>query len=672
MPDNDLNIQLEGLFADALPEPEITEAEEAELLLDRTIVDFLRGEEEEEEKDRAEPAAAGPELVKTLPPVLVQPEKAERAIPAPRPAEFLAWKVELQNQRTRILNVMLNCLAVIGTVIVIFLLVNLFQEPSRWFSVYVPYFAAYAVLMILALVRRINLTVRATGLIVLAYGIGIAALLAEGPLSAGGLYLLAAPLLFSILVRQQAGTIAAVVSSLIYTSFLLADHLGWLHPSIPYRSEVLSSVLSLIATSVLINACIMLVQRMFNHTLTSALREAEQKHDESARSRSLLEERADELGKANALLQKHTLQLQTAAQVSAAAAFSVIDPDELMQQVVNLIHDRFDLHYVGLFLTTPPHPSPDAGEETEEWARLQVGTGEVGRQLLAQGHKIKVDDSSPVGWCIVNAQASIALDAQVTHLTSSVPIEQANANTLPLDTRSEMALPLRSRGRVIGALTLQSTDRDSFSQEDIPVLQTMADQIAVSIDNAQLFAETQTHLEEMEKVQRRYVREQWTEFTSTQAAPIYERTQPDVTPLGNVVPPEVEQAMMQQETVAQSGTGNEIEPAALVVPINLRGEAIGALGLQEMESGRQWTDNEVALIEDVTNQMALAIENARLLEETRRRAERERIIANITARVRSSMDPEIILQTAVRELGAALGTDRTFVRLGGGKQTNEK
>jgi GAF domain-containing protein len=134
----------------------------------------------------------------------------------------------------------------------------------------------------------------------------------------------------------------------------------------------------------------------------------------------------------------------------------------------------------------------------------------------------------------------------------------------------------------------------------------------------------------------------------------------------------VEQVMTHQETVVQldmsAGTGQ----AALVVPISLRGEVIGALGLHETEGGRQWAEDEIALVEAVADQMALALENARLLEETQQRARRDRLIADITARVRSSRDPETILRTAVRELGAALGTDRARVQIGTGIQPSDK
>jgi GAF domain-containing protein len=130
------------------------------------------------------------------------------------------------------------------------------------------------------------------------------------------------------------------------------------------------------------------------------------------------------------------------------------------------------------------------------------------------------------------------------------------------------------------------------------------------------------------------------------------------------VPPEVEQAVAQREVVVQSGGGDGAGRAALVAPITLHGEVIGVLGLHEAKDGRQWTADEIAVVEAVADQMSLAIENARLLEETQQRAERERLVAGITTRVRASVELEGIMRAAVQELGAALGADRAFIRLG--------
>ncbi len=189
----------------------------------------------------------------------------------------------------------------------------------------------------------------------------------------------------------------------------------------------------------------------------------------------LLKERA----RSEAELQRRALQLQTAAEVARVAG-SLLDPDELVVRAVNLIRERFDLYYVGLFLVD------ERGEWTDtpgRWAVLRAGTGEAGRLMLLRGHKLEVGGASMIGQCVARGEARIALDVGEEAVRFDNPL-------LP-DTRSELALPLISRGRVIGALTIQSVQEAAFSEADITVLQLMADQLANAIQNARLFTEVQ-------------------------------------------------------------------------------------------------------------------------------------------------------------------------------------
>jgi GAF domain-containing protein len=405
---------------------------------------------------------------------------------------------------------------------------------------------------------------------------------------------------------------------------------------------------------------ITLMQWTFNFSLSRALRQAEEKRAEAVRAQSLRKEQAHELATANALLQKRTLQLQAAAQISQATG-SALDPDEVMERAVKLIRERFDLHYVGLFLI----------DESGQWAVLRAGTGDAGRRMLAQGYKLEVDGASTIGWCTAHGEVRIA-----PGLDTMSRRGLAEVNLLLPETRSEMALPLRSRGRVIGALDVQSTECEALCQEDIAVLQTVAAQVAVAVDNAQLFAEMQARLEEMETRPRHPVPARWADRLSARAAPAYERTRPGVAPLGDAtvsgdvgaLDQAIEQAMARQEVVVQSDAGAGTGQAALVAPISLRGEALGVLGLHEAAGQRQWTDDEIALIETVADQMALAIENARLLRETQQRAERERLVADVSAQVRASTEVDTILRTAIRELGRALRASDGLIRLGAGDE----
>ena len=170
------------------------------------------------------------------------------------------------------------------------------------------------------------------------------------------------------------------------------------------------------------------------------------------------------------VMTKRTIQLQTAAEVSRVAS-SMLDLNKLLPAIADLICNHFDYYYVGIFLA----------EESKEWAVLSAATGKQGQQMISTHHRLKIEDSSMIGWCIKHEQARIALDVGEDAVRFKNPL-------LPL-TRSEMALPLITRGEVIGAMTIQSQLPSAFTRVDITALQTMADQVANAIQNARLFTE---------------------------------------------------------------------------------------------------------------------------------------------------------------------------------------
>ena len=194
-------------------------------------------------------------------------------------------------------------------------------------------------------------------------------------------------------------------------------------------------------------------------------------------SRKLAEEEQADL---ISVMTKRTIQLQTGAEVSRAAS-SILELDKLLPTVVELIRNHFDYYYVGIFLL----------EESKKWAILSAASGEMGRQMIAQNHRLETGDSSMVGWCISHRQARIALDVGEDAVRFRNPY-------LP-STRSEMALPLISRGEVIGAMTIQSELPAAFSRVDITALQAMADQVGNAIQNARLFAELEGKNAELER-----------------------------------------------------------------------------------------------------------------------------------------------------------------------------
>lgn len=167
---------------------------------------------------------------------------------------------------------------------------------------------------------------------------------------------------------------------------------------------------------------------------------------------------------------KRTIQLQTAAEI-ARAATSILDINELLPNIVELIRNQFEYHYVGIFLM----------DELNSWAVLRAATGEMGTKMIETGHQLKAEDSSMIGWSITHKEARIALDVGEDAVRFINPL-------LPL-TRSEMALPLITHGEVIGAMTIQSEKPAAFSRVDITALQAMADLVANAIENARLFTD---------------------------------------------------------------------------------------------------------------------------------------------------------------------------------------
>lgn len=387
--------------------------------------------------------------------------------------------------------------------------------------------------------------------------------------------------------------------------------------------------------------------------------ELAQRGDEVALRSAQLEALNSQLEASNRQAERRAAQLVTSAQVARTIS-QVRDLDQLLNQVTHVIGDAFGFYHVGIFIV----------DEANRYAVLHAANSEGGQRLLARQHKLAVGHQGMVGYVTQTGQARIALDAGADAVHFNNP-------DLP-DTRSEMTLPLQVGGRVLGALDLQTTQPAAFSDEDLTVLGTLADQVAVAIDNARLFTRTLTALQETEEANKRHLREQWQRLLPSLRQTSHEYHLSGVPAVGDAPLPEIDLVLRRGEVVIASDGAIGPESAgaaagvaagvaartALAVPIKLRDQVIGVIDLHETDTDRQWTDDEVAVVLAVADQAALSLENARLLEETERGAQRERTINEINSRVRQSIDLDAILQTAVKELGQSLGAARVTARIG--------
>jgi GAF domain-containing protein/HAMP domain-containing protein len=319
--------------------------------------------------------------------------------------------------------------------------------------------------------------------------------------------------------------------------------------------------------------------------------------------------------------------LRAASEVGRAAG-SILDTQQLIRQVVDVIRERFNLYYVGLFLL----------DATGEYAVLQAGTGEAGRIMLERGHRIKVGEGM-IGWSIANKKPRVALEAgeDAVRLASSL---------LPL-TRSEAALPLISRGKVLGALSVQSERPGIFTEETITVLQTMADQVALALDNARLFAESEEALKTLQRSYGELSHEAWAELIQSRRILGYRWDGQGIHP---VTERDKYQAFGEDTNLVR-------------VPIRIREQIVGVIEARKPETSGVWTQEEYGFLNTLVDQLSLALENARLYEDTQGRAERERVLADITAKVRSTTDVSAILRTAIQELAGALRVPQGSIRL---------
>lgn len=349
-------------------------------------------------------------------------------------------------------------------------------------------------------------------------------------------------------------------------------------------------------------------------------------------------ERTAELAKTTKNMQYRAEQLQTVADVAHVIA-SIQDPERLLPDITQTISERFGFYHVGIFLT----------DRANEHAVLRAASSEGGQRMLARGHRLRIGLEGIVGYVTSHAEPRIALDVGSDAVFFNNP-------DLP-QTRSEMALPLITAGKVIGALDVQSTKSAAFTEEDIKLLLTLADQVAIAIQNAALYGETRQALIEAQTAQRQYLQQAWEQLVSERGQSGYQFSFGQMSPIPASSHTDIWDQIDQHPDapiVHPSGPTAIPGSQSITVPISLRGQTIGLINIDDNNRDSSWSQEEIDLAKTIADQIALAIENARLLENTQRRAEREHQVAEITTKLRASNDPQTILQTAVEELRRAL------------------
>jgi signal transduction histidine kinase/putative methionine-R-sulfoxide reductase with GAF domain/ActR/RegA family two-component response regulator len=350
---------------------------------------------------------------------------------------------------------------------------------------------------------------------------------------------------------------------------------------------------------------------------------------------------------------RRTAQLTAASDVSRAVAGS-LNLDELLSQAVNLIRDRFGYYHAAVFLLD------DSGQN----AVVREATGEVGKLLKERQHTLAVGSQSIIGYVTAQRKARIAQEVvqDAAHLK----------NPLLPDTQSEVGIPLLVGDQVLGALDVQSTQPNAFTATDVNVLQTLADQIAIAINNAQVFTrqqklleenqhllqESQSSVEELNAIAGRLSQEGWLNFIESGRSEFLASSQN-----GEAVPSSVPelalgQALQKRDIVSVA----EEDRSALAAPIVLRDQIIGALAIEDNDPSHRWSADDLALAHEVADRLGLALDNARLLEQVNRERERLTFLFEASRSLSSSLE---FNQTFNTTLGFAprIGAEHGFILL---------
>lgn len=545
---------------------------------------------------------------------------------------------QLRELRERLVRGALRALVVILPAVAA---VGSYYDYSRGILWTIPtYWAAYLAILTVTFWRRVPYGVRAGLLMVVTYILALLDLVGDGQGGSARLFLLLLPFMGGMLFGVQAATGVLVLGMVTMMG------IGWLHVSGVLVAPLISSTdlsgwLSSTLMLLSLGTFIVVAQNYLLRPLMAALGRSHRLSRQIREERDRLE---DEVAERTAELARRSTQLEIAATLARDAA-QLQDLHELLNETVRLVSLRFGFYHVGIFMV----------DEQRLYAELAAASSPGGQRMLERRHRLALGQGL-VGSVAAGGEQRIALDV------GKDPVFFDNPD-LP-ETRSEAALPLRVREQIIGVLDVQSREPDAFRQEDLVVLQLLADQIAVAINNARLVRQVRERLEAERRAFAQLTREAWQEMLLARPG-LGHRYDPDnVLPDPDCWPDELKVAATEDRAVVRSGKNGP----ALSVPLRVRDQVIGVLDAHKPAGAGSWNEEEMALLQALVDQLGLALEGARLYQDTQRLAARERLIGEVTGRIRQTLDVDTVMRSAAREMRQVLDLAEVELRIRGGPE----
>lgn len=339
-----------------------------------------------------------------------------------------------------------------------------------------------------------------------------------------------------------------------------------------------------------------------------------------------LEEKTRNLEVTSVQTREQAQRLQVIAKISQEIALTK-NTETLLPEVARLTSERFGFYHVGVFSLSTD----------KKYVQLKATSSDGGKKMLQAKYQVKIGSADIVGRVAHDRRPSIVLDDGDAAVSFNNP-------DLP-KTHSEIALPLIYGDELLGVLDVQSEETLAFDESDIEAFSILANQIAIVIENMRQLERAQSALEEMEEVSRHYIRQEWSQLLKGKREKGARYIQGTVEEIEDAQPAE-----------------DDEETSSISIPIMLRKEVIGMLKVHAAEKDYVWREEDVELMQAIADRAALALENARLLETTTRRARRERLVSEVTSKIRSTNDPDKMVQTTMEELKKILGVSKVELR----------
>lgn len=469
-------------------------------------------------------------------------------------------------------------------------------------------FGVLYLVLLLVTILPVRYTIRAITLLFITFAVGIDGILLWGPWQDGNIFLLTGIILSSLLFDRRVDFLAWGTGVLAATTIAVLEQTGAYRlagANVPITAP--DDWTGYVGNFAILGALALAAIGQFKNVLIQTTIRLEETNNmlstEKTDLQQIVRQRTDEL-------EMRTTQLRTSSNIARTIS-DIQAITELLDTATQLVSEKFGYYHVGLFIL----------DEQGKTAFLQAASSGTGKQLIQQGFRVESDKKSPLTHVVTNNQPVIASDIDNMDFVRDI--------NFPI-TRSRMILPLAVRGRVLGLLDMHSDQTRAFDTRDAEILQTLADLVAISFDNVRLSNETKSLLNQLEISTSIQTQRTWSKLAARQK-PAYQYTPAGVRPIFSI----------DKKEVGYDG---------LRVPLVLHGQNIGTLKLKRQGGAREWSERERVLVEKIADQVALALENSRLVDEAQKSALRDQMIANVSARVRETLDIESVIRTAATEL----------------------